>query len=149
MPRAQIRCATVPRRSRGGSFMPANGMQVLARGRVSLYEPRGDYQLIVDHLEPAGEGLLRRRLEELKQKLAAGGLFDAARKRPLPALPGAIGVVTSPSGAAVRDILHVLKRRFPAMPVIIYPCRCRASRRSRHRQGLRNSGATAGPSATY
>jgi exodeoxyribonuclease VII large subunit len=119
--RAQIRCALFRGASRGGSFMPANGMQVLARGRVSLYEPRGDYQLIVDHLEPAGEGLLRRRLEELKQKLAAAGLFDAARKRPLPALPGAIGVITSPSGAAVRDILHILKRRFPAIPVIIYP----------------------------
>jgi exodeoxyribonuclease VII large subunit len=119
--RAQIRCALFRGASRGGSFMPANGMQVLARGRVSLYEPRGDYQLIVDHLEAAGEGLLRRRLEELKQKLAAAGLFDAARKRPLPALPGAIGVITSPSGAAVRDILHILKRRFPAIPVIIYP----------------------------
>jgi exodeoxyribonuclease VII large subunit len=119
--RAQIRCALFRGAGRSGSFMPANGMQVLARGRVSLYEPRGDYQLIVDHLEPAGEGLLRRRLEELKQKLAAAGLFDAARKRPLPALPGTIGVITSPSGAAVRDILHILKRRFPAIPVIIYP----------------------------
>ncbi|MBM4221421.1 MAG: exodeoxyribonuclease VII large subunit, partial [Gammaproteobacteria bacterium] len=119
--RAQIRCALFRGASRGGTFVPENGAQVLARGRVSLYEPRGDYQLIVDHLEPAGEGLLRRRLEELKLKLAAAGLFDAARKRPLPALPAAIGVITSPSGAAVRDILHILKRRFPAIPVIIYP----------------------------
>jgi len=118
---AQIRCALFRGASRGGSFVPENGMQVLARGRVSLYEPRGDYQLIVDHLEAAGEGLLRRRLEELKQKLAAAGLFDPARKRPLPALPGAIGVITSPSGAAVRDIVHILRRRFPAIPVIIYP----------------------------
>lgn len=119
--RAQIRCALFRGASRGGSFVPENGMQVLARGRVSLYEPRGDYQLIVDHLEPAGEGLLRRRLEELKQKLAAAGLFDPDRKRPLPALPKAIGVITSPSGAAVRDIVHILRRRFPAIPVIIYP----------------------------
>ena len=119
--RAQIRCALFRGASRGGTFVPENGMQVLARGRVSLYEPRGDYQLIVDHLEPAGEGLLRRRLEELKQKLAAAGLFDPARKRPLPTLPKAIGVITSPSGAAVRDIVHILKRRFPAIPVIIYP----------------------------
>jgi exodeoxyribonuclease VII large subunit len=141
--RAQIRCALFRGASRGGSFMPANGMQVLARGRVSLYEPRGDYQLIVDHLEAAGEGLLRRRLEELKQKLAAAGLFDAARKRPLPALPGAIGVITSPSGAAVRDILHILKRRFPAMPGDHLP-RPGAGRAGqvRYRQGLRNGGAT-------
>ena len=119
--RAQIRCALFRGASRGSAFVPENGMQVLARGRVSLYEPRGDYQLIVDHLEAAGEGLLRRRLEELKQKLAAAGLFDPGRKRPLPALPRAIGVITSPSGAAVRDIVHVLRRRFPAIPVIIYP----------------------------
>lgn len=119
--RAQIRCALFKGATRGISFIPANGMQVLVRGRVSLYEPRGDYQLIADHLEAAGEGLLRRRLEELKQRLAAAGLFDAARKQPLPALPKSIGVITSPSGAAVRDILHILKRRFPAIPVIIYP----------------------------
>ena len=119
--RAQIRCALFKGASRGLDFVPANGMQVLVRGRVSLYEPRGDYQLIADHLEAAGEGLLRRRLEELKQKLAAAGLFDADRKQPLPALPTSIGVITSPSGAAVRDILHILKRRFPAIPVIIYP----------------------------
>ena len=119
--RAQIRCALFRGASRNSAFVPENGMQVLARGRVSLYEPRGDYQLIVDHLEAAGEGLLRRRLEELKQKLAAAGLFDPSRKRPLPALPRAIGVITSPSGAAVRDIVHILRRRFPAIPVIIYP----------------------------
>jgi exodeoxyribonuclease VII large subunit len=119
--RAQIRCALFKGANRGINFVPANGMQVLVRGRVSLYEPRGDYQLIADHLEAAGEGLLRRRLEELKQKLAAAGLFDPARKQPLPALPKAIGVITSPSGAAVRDILHILGRRFPAIPVIIYP----------------------------
>lgn len=119
--RAQIRCALFKGANRGLNFAPANGMQVLVRGRVSLYEPRGDYQLIADHLEAAGEGLLRRRLEELKQKLAAAGLFDADRKQALPALPKSIGVITSPSGAAVRDILHILKRRFPAIPVIIYP----------------------------
>jgi exodeoxyribonuclease VII large subunit len=118
--RAQIRCALF-RGANRSSFVPENGMQVLARGRVSLYEPRGDYQLIVDHLEAAGEGLLRRCLEELKQKLATAGLFDPARKQPLPALPRAIGVITSPSGAAVRDIVHILRRRFPAIPVIIYP----------------------------
>lgn len=118
--RAQIRCALF-RSANRSSFRPENGMQVLARGRVSLYEPRGDYQLIVDHLEAAGEGLLRQRLEALKQKLAAEGLFEPARKQPLPALPKAIGVITSPSGAAVRDIVHILARRFPAIPLLIYP----------------------------
>ncbi|MBN8280293.1 MAG: exodeoxyribonuclease VII large subunit, partial [Gammaproteobacteria bacterium] len=119
--RAQIRCALFKGRGRGPAPSVTNGLQVIARGRVSLYEPRGDYQLIVDHLEPAGEGLLRRRLEELKQKLAAEGLFDEARKRDLPALPRRIGVVSSPSGAAIRDVLHVLARRFPAIPVVLYP----------------------------
>ena len=118
---AQVRCAMFRQRNAAVRFTPAEGKLVLARARVGLYEPRGDYQLIVDHLEAAGEGLLRRRLEELKQKLAAAGLFDPGRKRPLPALPRAIGVITSPSGAAVRDIVHVLRRRFPAIPVIIYP----------------------------
>lgn len=118
--RAQVRCALFRGRNRL-SIVPANGQQVLVRGRISLYEPRGDYQLIAEHLEPAGEGLLRQRLEELKRKLAAEGLFDAGRKRPLPALPRRIGVITSPSGAAIRDILHILRRRFPAVPVMIYP----------------------------
>ena len=118
--RAQVRCALFRGRNRL-SFVPANGQQVLVRGRISLYEPRGDYQLIAEHLEPAGEGLLRQRLEELKRRLAAEGLFDAGRKRPLPALPRRIGVITSPSGAAIRDILHILARRFPAVPVLVYP----------------------------
>ncbi len=119
--KAQVRCALFRGRGRNTAVNVANGQQVLARGRVSIYEPRGDYQLIVDHLEPAGEGLLRRRLEELKQKLAAEGLFDEARKQDLPRLPRRIGVITSPTGAAVRDILHILKRRFPAIPVVVYP----------------------------
>ncbi|MCE7901380.1 MAG: exodeoxyribonuclease VII large subunit [Gammaproteobacteria bacterium PRO9] len=119
--RAQIRCALFRGRGRNAEIPVANGHQVLVRGRVSLYEPRGDYQLIVDHLEPAGEGLLRRRLEELKQRLAAEGLFDTGRKQALPPLPRRIGVITSPSGAAIRDVLHILKRRFPAIPVILYP----------------------------
>src|SRR5690606_3509204 len=114
-------CALFRSAGRNLRFNPANGDQVLVRGRVSIYEPRGDYQLILEHMEPAGEGLLRRRLEELKQRLAAEGLFDTARKRPLPALPRCIGVITSPSGAALRDILHILRRRFPAVPVIVYP----------------------------
>ncbi len=119
--RAQIRCALFRGRGREPAVAAANGVKVIARGRVSLYEPRGDYQLIVEHLEPAGEGLLRRRLEELKQKLAAEGLFDEGRKRDLPHLPRRIGVITSPSGAAIRDVLHILARRFPAVHVVVYP----------------------------
>jgi exodeoxyribonuclease VII large subunit len=118
---AQLRCAMFRQRNLLVRFPVRDGAQVMARGRVSLYEARGEFQLVVEHLEEAGEGLLRRRFEELKQKLAAAGLFDQARKKPLPRLPRRIGVVTSPTGAAVRDILHVLGRRFPAIPVLIYP----------------------------
>jgi exodeoxyribonuclease VII large subunit len=118
---AQVRCAMFRNAGRTLRFRPENGQQVLARARISLYEARGDYQLIIEHLEPAGDGVLLRRLEELKRRLAAEGLFDERRKKPLPALPRRIGIITSPSGAAVRDILHVLRRRFPAIPVVIYP----------------------------
>ena len=89
------------------AFQPDNGQQILVRARVSLYEARGEFQLIVDCIEEAGEGLLRRRFEQLKSKLAKEGLFDESRKRPLPRLPKRIGIVTSPSGAAVRDVLTV------------------------------------------
>lgn len=118
---AQVRCALFRPQARYLCFRPENGMQVLARAQVSLYEPRGDYQLVVESLEQAGDGALQRAFEALKKKLAAEGLFDQAHKRPIPRLPQCIGVVTSPTGAAVRDILSVLKRRFPAIPVIIFP----------------------------
>ena len=118
---AQLRCAMFRQNNRRLNFRPDDGQHVLARGRVSIYEPRGEYQLVVEYLEEVGEGLLRRRFEELKRKLAAEGLFDAGRKRKKPELPRRIGVVTSPSGAAVRDIVTVLARRFPAIPVLIYP----------------------------
>ncbi len=118
---AQVRCAMFRQANRLLSFSPGNGQQVLARARVSLYETRGEFQLILDYLEEAGEGLLRRRFEELKRKLAAEGLFDDDRKKPLPPLPRRIGVVTSPTGAAVRDILTVLRRRFSTVPVMIFP----------------------------
>ena len=94
---------------------------MLAFGRVSLYEPRGDYQLIVEQLEAAGEGVLKQRYEALKRKLQAEGLFDEDRKQPLPALPARIGVITSPSGAVIRDILNVLARRWPLASVRLYP----------------------------
>lgn len=121
-PSAQVRCAMFKPRSQQLRFRPGDGMQVLAYARVTLYEPRGDFQLVVEHLEPAGEGLLRMKFEQLKQQLAAEGLFETARKRPLPPWPRAVGIVTSPSGAAVRDILNVLARRNPAIPVVVYPC---------------------------
>lgn len=118
---AQVRCAMFRQRNAGLGMLPKDGMQVLVRARASLYEPRGEFQLIVDHLEESGEGELRRRFERLKRQLAAEGLFETARKRPLPRLPRRIGVVTSPTGAALRDILQVLRRRFAAVPVILYP----------------------------
>lgn len=118
---AQVRAAYFRQRQRGPTLALKDGDQVLVFGRVSLYEARGDYQLIVEQVEPAGEGALKRQFEVLKKKLAAEGLFDEDRKRELPALPARIGVITSPSGAAIRDILSVLKRRFPSVPVIIYP----------------------------
>ena len=118
---AQVRCALFRNRRQLLRHLPADGDQVLVRARIGFYEPRGDFQLIVEHLEPSGAGALQRAFEELKAKLAAEGLFDAARKLPLPALPRRIGVITSPSGAAVRDILQVLGRRAPAIPILIYP----------------------------
>ncbi len=118
---AQVRCVMFRQRNQSIRAAPRDGLQVLLRARVGLYEPRGDFQLIADHLEEAGEGALRRRFEALKLSLAAEGLFDSARKRSPPRLPRRIGVVTSPSGAALRDVLQVLRRRFPAIPVLVYP----------------------------
>jgi exodeoxyribonuclease VII large subunit len=118
---AQVRCAMFRMSTRGLGFELANGRQVLVRARASVYEARGEYQLIVDYVEEAGEGALRRKFEELKRKLAAEGLFDAARKVALPKLPRRIGVITSPTGAALHDVLTALRRRFPATAVLIYP----------------------------
>ncbi|MDE2196596.1 MAG: exodeoxyribonuclease VII large subunit, partial [Gammaproteobacteria bacterium] len=118
---AQVRCALFRNRATLLRCKPAEGMQVLVRARVSLYEPRGDFQLIVEHMEDAGHGALQRAFEQLRQKLAGEGLFDPAHKKPLPAMPGIIGVVTSPSGAALRDILSVIRRRQPSARVILYP----------------------------
>jgi len=118
---AQVRCAMFRMSNRGLGFELANGQQILVRGRVSLYEARGEYQLIAEYAEEAGEGALRRRFEELKRKLAAEGLFDGARKLKPPRLPRRIGVITSPTGAALRDVLIALRRRFPGTAVLIYP----------------------------
>ncbi|TRX00562.1 exodeoxyribonuclease VII large subunit [Candidatus Methylobacter oryzae] len=118
---AQVRCAMFRTQQRRLAFKPENGKQVIVKAQVSLYEPRGDYQLIVEHIEEAGDGALRRAFDALKLKLSGEGLFDAAHKQALPTLPKAIGVITSPTGAAIRDILTVLKRRFALIPVIVYP----------------------------
>ncbi|MEW8218749.1 MAG: exodeoxyribonuclease VII large subunit [Candidatus Thiodiazotropha taylori] len=118
---AQVRCAMFRMKRQRLRFRPENGQQVLIRAKVSLYEARSEFQLIAEHMEPAGEGALRFAFEQLKQKLAAEGLFDTEQKKPIPVPPKQLGLITSPSGAAVRDLLSVLKRRFPALPVIIYP----------------------------
>ena len=117
----QVRCAMFRMHNRTLSFAPEDGMQVLAHARVGLYPERGEFQLIVQYMEEAGAGALRRAFDALKNRLGAEGLFDAGHKRPLPVLPRCIGVVTSPTGAAVRDVLSVLGRRFPAVPVVIHP----------------------------
>jgi exodeoxyribonuclease VII large subunit len=118
---AQIRCAMFRSANSRVGFRPKDGQQLVLRGRVSLYEPRGDYQLIAELMEDAGEGALRREFERLKAKLATEGLFDAALKRPLPSMPKRIAVVTSPTGAAIQDILHILARRFPPAAVLVIP----------------------------
>jgi exodeoxyribonuclease VII large subunit len=119
--RAQVRCALFKPKSQWLNFVPREGLRVLARGRLTLYEARGDYQLVCDSLEEAGEGALRRAFEELKAKLQAEGLFATERKRALPTFVRRLGVLTSPSGAAVRDVLSVLARRFPLVEVDVLP----------------------------
>ena len=119
--KAQIRGAMFRNRNQLLRFRPEEGMQVLVRAKVSLYEPRGDYQLIAETMQEAGDGVLQRAFDALKLKLELEGLFAAEGKLPVPAMPARIGVITSPSGAAIRDVLSVLERRFPAIPVLIYP----------------------------
>ncbi|WP_286938030.1 MULTISPECIES: exodeoxyribonuclease VII large subunit [unclassified Pseudoalteromonas] len=119
--KAQIKAAMWRGNNRSQSYRPENGAQVTVRARVSLYEPRGDYQLIVEHMEPAGEGQLKQEFDALKMRLAAEGLFSSAYKKPLPQNINRVGVITSATGAAIKDILTVLKRRAPQLEVIIYP----------------------------
>src|ERR1041385_5267795 len=118
---ASIRCASFRMQNRMIRFIPEDGLHVIARGRLSIYDARGEYQLVVENLEPVGAGALQLALEQLKKRLASDGLFEVTRKRPLPILPRCIGVVTSPTGAAIRDILRVLKRRNEAVSVLIAP----------------------------
>ncbi|EJC1449492.1 exodeoxyribonuclease VII large subunit [Vibrio parahaemolyticus] len=119
--RAQVKCAMFRGNNRRVTFKPANGNQVLVKARLSLYEPRGDYQLIIESMQPEGDGRLQQEFEELKMKLAAEGLFAQTNKLPLPEHPKRVGIITSKTGAALYDILDVLKRRDPSLPVVIYP----------------------------
>ncbi|MGI9897559.1 exodeoxyribonuclease VII large subunit [Vibrio natriegens] len=119
--RAQVKCAMFRGNNRRVTFKPANGNQVLVKARLSLYEPRGDYQLIIESMQPEGDGRLQQEFEELKMKLAAEGLFAQTNKQILPEHPKRVGVITSKTGAALYDILDVLKRRDPSLPVVIYP----------------------------
>ncbi len=127
-PHSQVRCAMFRMKRQRLRFEPENGMQVLVRARPNLYEARGDFQLSIEHMEPSGEGLLRQAFDELKQRLDQEGLFSTDLKRPLPLFPRQIGVITSPSGAAIRDVISVLKRRFPSIPVVIYPVQVQGER---------------------
>lgn len=119
--RAQVRCAMFKNRNQLVRFRPNAGQQIVVRARVSLYEGRGEYQLLIEHMEPAGFGDLQRQFELLKDKLQNEGLFAQEHKRPLPEWPKRLGIVTSPTGAALQDVLQVLQRRFPALPVLVLP----------------------------
>jgi exodeoxyribonuclease VII large subunit len=118
---SQLRCVCFRMTARFLRFKPQDGVAVLARGRIDVYEARGEYQLLVEALEPQGYGALQLAFEQLKKKLSEEGLFDAGRKRPLPKLPGRIGIVTSPRGAVIRDMLQILARRFPGLHIRVYP----------------------------
>src|SRR5262244_994801 len=118
---AQLRVVMFRTQARLLRFPPDNGMEVLARGRVTVYESRGELQLIAEYLEPKGAGALQIAFEQLKAKLATEGLFDQSRKKPIPTLPRCIGIVTSPRGAAIQDMLNVLRRRHSDAQVLIYP----------------------------
>lgn len=119
--RAQVKCAMFRGNNRRVTFKPANGTQVLVKARLSLYEPRGDYQLIIESMQPEGDGRLQQQFEQLKMNLAAEGLFAQSLKKPLPEQPKRVGIITSKTGAALHDILNVLQRRDPSLPVVIYP----------------------------
>jgi len=118
---AQVSCAMFKGRNRTLTFQAENGNQVLVRAKVSLYQPRGNYQLIVDRMEEAGDGALRRQFEQLKIKLAAEGLFDETTKQDIPELPQGISIITSKTGAAIHDVLSVIERRFPSIPIKLFP----------------------------
>jgi exodeoxyribonuclease VII large subunit len=120
---AQIRCVCFRTQALRLKFRPEDGLKLIVRGSISVYEPRGEYQIYVEHIEPSGIGALQLAFEQLKKRLDAEGLFDEERKKPLPMMPRRIGVVTSPQGAAVRDVIRILRRRFPNLHLLVYPAR--------------------------
>src|SRR5258708_5511893 len=119
--RAQVRCVYFKQQQRGVKFRPEDGLQVTVRGSISVYEQRGEYQIYVEKIDLVGQGALQLAFEQLKKRLEAEGLFDAARKKPLPLLPSRIGIITSPKGAAVRDVVRILTRRFPNVHLMVFP----------------------------
>ncbi len=121
--KAQVRCVCFRNQAIRLKFRPEDGLKLIVRGSIGVYEPRGEYQIYVEHIEPAGLGALQLAFEQLKKRLESEGLFDESRKKPLPLLPSRIGVVTSPRGAAVRDIIRILRRRFPGLHLLVYPVR--------------------------
>src|SRR2546421_5664142 len=121
--RAQVKCVFFKQQQRGSKFRPEDGLQVTVRGTISVYEQRGEYQIYVEKIEPVGLGALQLAFDQLKKRLEVEGLFDAARKRPLPLLPSRIGLITSPRGAAVRDVVRILTRRFPNIHLTVFPVR--------------------------
>src|SRR5216683_474804 len=121
--RSQVRCVFFKQQRRGIKFRPEDGLHVTVRGSISVYEARGEYQIYIEHIEPVGLGALQLAFEQLKKRLEAEGLFAADRKKPLPLLPSRIGLITSPSGAAVRDVVRILRRRFRNVHLTVYPVR--------------------------
>src|SRR5271167_3277535 len=121
--RAQVRCVFFKQQQRGIKFRPEDGLHVTVRGSLSVYESRGEYQIYVETIEPVGLGALQLAFEQLKKRLDAEGLFSQERKKPLPMLPKHVGLITSPRGAAVRDVVRILRRRFPNLHLIVYPVR--------------------------
>jgi exodeoxyribonuclease VII large subunit len=121
--RAQVRCVFFKQQQRGIKFRPEDGLHVTVRGSISVYEQRGEYQIYVEKIDLVGQGALQFAFEQLKKRLEAEGLFDAKRKKPLPLLPSRIGIITSPRGAAVRDVVRILTRRFPNVHLTVYPVR--------------------------
>ena len=121
--RAQVRCVYFKQQQRGIKFRPEDGLQITVRGSISVYEQRGEYQIYVEKIDLVGQGALQLAFEQLKKRLEAEGLFDAARRKPLPLLPSRIGIISSPKGAAVRDVARILTRRFPNVHLMLYPVR--------------------------
>src|SRR5258708_29771982 len=121
--RSQVRCVCFKQQQRGIKFRPEDGLQVTLRGSISIYEQRGEYQIYVEKIDLVGQGALQLAFAQLKKRLEAEGLFDAARKKPLPLLPSRIGIITSPKGAAVRDVVRILTRRFPNVHLMVFPVR--------------------------